>query len=111
MFVCQDEVSLLRGVVGAVQSLDPDILVGWDMQRESLGYLVDRWASASPSLFTIVGRAAGVIGLPWAEVGLCFPFLVKSCGARSGRHRTALGRGGPLLPLPCLKLWGAQRAS
>jgi DNA polymerase elongation subunit (family B) len=35
-------VALLRGVVGAVQSLDPDIIIGWDIQKESLGYLVER---------------------------------------------------------------------
>eukprot|EP00967_Tisochrysis_lutea_P034881 scaffold41727_cov20-Tisochrysis_lutea.AAC.1 len=44
--LCADEVSLLRGVVGAVRSLDPDIIVGWDLQRESVGYLVDRHESA-----------------------------------------------------------------
>jgi DNA polymerase elongation subunit (family B) len=44
MCCLQDEVQLLCGFVGAIMHLDPDIIVGWDLQRSSLGYLVERWA-------------------------------------------------------------------
>jgi hypothetical protein len=38
----QDEESLLAAVVWALQSLDPDVVLGWDLQRASLGWLSDR---------------------------------------------------------------------
>jgi DNA polymerase elongation subunit (family B) len=39
----QDEVTMIQGYVTAVHTLDPDIIVGWDVQKASLGYLVERW--------------------------------------------------------------------
>ena len=36
------EDALLDAVVGAVRALDPDILVGYEVQQGSLGYLNDR---------------------------------------------------------------------
>jgi hypothetical protein len=36
------ELSLLQGFCAVVQALDPDVVVGWDIQQGSLGYLADR---------------------------------------------------------------------
>ena len=36
------ELSLLQGFCAVVQALDPDVIVGWDIQQGSLGYLADR---------------------------------------------------------------------
>jgi DNA polymerase zeta len=40
--VVDDELSLLNRIVDIVNDLDPDILVGWDVQRFSWGYLDTR---------------------------------------------------------------------
>ena len=37
--VVDTELELLNRVVDIVQDLDPDIIVGWDVQTSSLGYL------------------------------------------------------------------------
>eukprot|EP01062_Namystynia_karyoxenos_P041988 TRINITY_DN3065_c0_g1_i1.p1 TRINITY_DN3065_c0_g1~~TRINITY_DN3065_c0_g1_i1.p1 ORF type:complete len:1589 (+),score=451.64 TRINITY_DN3065_c0_g1_i1:73-4767(+) len=39
---CRDERELLEAAIGALAAMDPDILIGWDMQRMSLGYLFRR---------------------------------------------------------------------
>jgi hypothetical protein len=36
------ELALLQGFCAVVQGLDPDVIVGWDIQQGSLGYLADR---------------------------------------------------------------------
>lgn len=36
------ELALLQGFCAVVQTLDPDVITGWDMQQGSLGYLADR---------------------------------------------------------------------
>jgi DNA polymerase elongation subunit (family B) len=36
------ELSLLQGFCAVVQALDPDVIVGWDIQQGSLGYVADR---------------------------------------------------------------------
>ena len=41
----QSEAALLRGFVAAVAALDPDVVVGFDLQRGSLGYLSERAAA------------------------------------------------------------------
>jgi DNA polymerase zeta len=38
----QDELSMLEAFADAVVALDPDVLLGWELQRASLGFLVDR---------------------------------------------------------------------
>ena len=43
--VYRDERTMLEQFAEAVVSLDPDIVLGWEMQRASLGYLKDRWAT------------------------------------------------------------------
>lgn len=35
---------MIEGFVNAVRSLDPDILLGWEVQQGSLGYITDRAA-------------------------------------------------------------------
>ena len=54
----QDEPSLLAAFAAAVSSLDPDIIVGWDVQRGSLGYLAERAAALAlePQLLRAAGR-------------------------------------------------------
>lgn len=42
MEVHGSEEALLDALVGAVRALDPDILVGFEVQQGSLGYLNDR---------------------------------------------------------------------
>jgi DNA polymerase zeta len=42
MEVYDSEEALLDALVGAVRALDPDILVGFEVQQGSLGYLNDR---------------------------------------------------------------------
>lgn len=42
MEVVGSEEALLGAFVEAVRALDPDILVGFEVQQGSLGYLVDR---------------------------------------------------------------------
>lgn len=37
-----DEPALLRRIIDVVCTLDPDVIVGWDMERESFAYLADR---------------------------------------------------------------------
>ncbi|GFH23879.1 DNA polymerase, partial [Haematococcus lacustris] len=58
--VSADEVALLCGLVSAVQSLDPDVLIGWDIQRESLGYLVERAQHLGLNLLRALGRTPGL---------------------------------------------------
>ena len=47
-----DEASLYQCLVKTVQRVDPDILIGFDVERESLGYLLDRVSSSSSSTST-----------------------------------------------------------
>lgn len=42
----QDELSLLAGLVGSLRVLDPDVLLGWEVQKGSMGYLLERWVAA-----------------------------------------------------------------
>lgn len=58
----QDEPSLLRGVCEALSSLDPDVVLGWDVQRGSLGYLAERGAALAldPPLLRASGRTPGM---------------------------------------------------
>eukprot|EP01083_Nonionella_stella_P301945 1038821_1 len=36
------ELKLLRGFTGAVRFYDADILIGWEIQKQSIGYIIDR---------------------------------------------------------------------
>ena len=50
--VVADEVDLINKIVDVIVDLDPDILIGWEIQRASWGYLDAR------------GRQHGTFGLP-----------------------------------------------
>lgn len=45
--VTQDEGDLFQAFISALVELDPDVVVGWDIQKESLGYLAERWVGGS----------------------------------------------------------------
>ena len=47
---------MLEAFVGAVRALDPDILLGWEVQQGSLGYLVDRAALLELPLLRAASR-------------------------------------------------------
>ncbi len=67
----QDEPTLLRAVAAALSSLDPDILLGWDVQRGSLGYLAERGAALglAPPLLRAAGRTPGLTSIKERQVG------------------------------------------
>jgi hypothetical protein len=57
------EAALLDAFVDAVQCLDPDILLGFEVQRASLGYLCDRAAALGrPRLLRALSRLPGEAG-------------------------------------------------
>ena len=60
--VFQSEQKLLEGFVDAVQALDPDIVLGFEVQKGSLGYLADRAATMEIPLLKLVSRTPEV---PW----------------------------------------------
>ena len=53
------ESALLAGFVRLVQDLDPDVMMGWEMQKAALGYLVERaqYLGRKPSLQEELSRA------------------------------------------------------
>jgi hypothetical protein len=53
----QDESSLLRGWAAAVSALDPELVLGWDVQRHSLGYLTERAQARRGGLVALVHGA------------------------------------------------------
>jgi DNA polymerase zeta len=56
------EEALLRAWAARVRRIDPDVLVGYEIQRASWGYLVDRAAHAyrtPASRFATTHRASG----------------------------------------------------
>ncbi|EFJ43266.1 hypothetical protein VOLCADRAFT_66026, partial [Volvox carteri f. nagariensis] len=66
-----DEVSLLRAVSSCLCCLDPDMLLGWDVQRHSLGYLAERGAALglTPPLLRSAGRTPGAASIKEKQVG------------------------------------------
>lgn len=52
------ESALLSGFVSLVQRVDPDVLMGWEMQKSALGYLVERaqYLSRRPALLEELSR-------------------------------------------------------
>ena len=61
--VFKSEKALLEGVVDAVQGLDPDIVLGFEVQKGSLGYLADRAATMEMGLLKLVSRTPEVLVL------------------------------------------------
>ena len=58
--VFKSEKALLEGVVDAMQALDPDIVLGFEVQKGSLGYLADRAATMEMGLLKLVSRTPEV---------------------------------------------------
>lgn len=58
--VFQSEKALLEAFVEATQSLDPDIILGFEVQKGSLGYLADRAATMELALLKLVSRTPEV---------------------------------------------------
>ncbi|GIL69760.1 hypothetical protein Vretifemale_737, partial [Volvox reticuliferus] len=60
-----DEAALLRAAAACLSSLDPDIILGWDVQRHSLGYLAERAAvlGLAPPLLRAAGRTPGAASI------------------------------------------------
>ncbi|GIL62894.1 hypothetical protein Vafri_17102, partial [Volvox africanus] len=60
-----DEAALLRAAAACLSSLDPDIVLGWDVQRHSLGYLAERAAALglAPPLLRAAGRTPGAASI------------------------------------------------
>jgi DNA polymerase zeta len=56
------EQALLQGFCAVVQGLDPDVIVGWDLQHGSLGYLADRGAQLGFNLLRAASRTPEVRG-------------------------------------------------
>ena len=60
--VFQSEKALLEAFIEATQSLDPDIILGFEVQKGSLGYLADRAATMELALLKLVSRTPEVCG-------------------------------------------------
>ena len=54
------EEALLDAMVACVQSLDPDIILGFEVQQGSLGYLVDRAGQSDRPLLRQLSRTPEV---------------------------------------------------
>ena len=50
------EMKLLEGFIDALQSLDPDIMVGFEVQQSSVGYLADRGNQLEMPLLKLISR-------------------------------------------------------
>lgn len=62
--VFQSEKALLEAFTEATQALDPDIILGFEVQKGSLGYLADRAATMDLPLLKLVSRTPEVCCLP-----------------------------------------------
>ncbi|CAD7702237.1 unnamed protein product [Ostreobium quekettii] len=62
------EVELLKGFVESVGVLDPDIVLGFEAQMESLGYLSDRANQLDMNLLRIMSRVPGRSSLKEGQV-------------------------------------------
>lgn len=58
--VFQSEKALLEAFIDATQALDPDIILGFEVQKGSLGYLADRAATMDLPLLKLVSRTPEV---------------------------------------------------
>lgn len=56
----QSEQALLEAFIDATQALDPDIILGFEVQKGSLGYLADRAATMDLPLLKLVSRTPEV---------------------------------------------------
>lgn len=65
----QTEKELLEGFVESVDILDPDIIMGFEAQQESIGYLSDRANTVGLNLLRLISRVPGV-----REAIICLEF-------------------------------------
>lgn len=56
MFVCSKEIHLFSRFIKILCSFDPDILIGWDTQGGSLGFLAERAAHLGIGLLNDISR-------------------------------------------------------
>ncbi|KAK9735428.1 hypothetical protein RND81_04G205200 [Saponaria officinalis] len=56
LIIHSDEIELLEQFIKIVHSIDPDILMGWDVQSGSLGYLAERACFLGVSLVNRISR-------------------------------------------------------
>jgi hypothetical protein len=65
------ELSLLQGFCAVVQALDPDVIVGWDIQQGSLGYLADRGLQLGFNVLRSASKTPEVRGVfGYSSVGI-----------------------------------------
>ncbi|KAK9291929.1 hypothetical protein L1049_019881 [Liquidambar formosana] len=75
MLLCSDERNLFNHFMKAICSFDPDIIMGWDIQSGSLGFLAERASFLGISLLNKISRtpsepkiAARDSGIPEKEI-------------------------------------------
>lgn len=56
----REEAALLEAFMQAVVDLDPDVVVGYDLQKESLGFLAERAQALDVNLLRRISRTPGV---------------------------------------------------
>ncbi len=113
------EAALFAGVAAAVQALDPDVLLGWDLERGSLGYLADRAAAlGAPCPLRALSRLPDAPGAGRER----FPFGAAAAaaaaaagGAAGGAEAAAASRfaaaAGPIVPgRIVLDVWRLMRS-
>jgi DNA polymerase elongation subunit (family B) len=98
---CESEVDMLEGVVKAVQALDPDMIVAFDLMRGSVGYMEERAQALDAPLFLRrLGRCPDQPGTFDNKVNLAVVIKQVFGGTKNalflvGSHRFACV---PLLP-------------
>lgn len=74
------EAALLGALGAAVAAADPDILLGFEVQRSSLGYAAERAATLGlPSLLRVLSRLPRVSWAVGWGVGHCFALVPAWC--------------------------------
>ncbi|KAG6430350.1 hypothetical protein SASPL_108415 [Salvia splendens] len=65
--VCQEESQLLNHFTKLIHDFDPDILMGWDVQSGSLGFLAERAAHLGIGLLNNISRTPSRINISSAD--------------------------------------------
>lgn len=65
----QSEAALLQGAISAILALDPDILLGWDVQKESYGYLTERASVLGVTFLRAISKTPEIISIKEKQVG------------------------------------------
>lgn len=66
-FVFQEELLLFNHFTKLIHAFDPDILMGWDVQSGSLGFLAERAAHLGIGLLDIISRTPSQINISSAD--------------------------------------------